>query len=908
MQQLISALGSGNSVIFFGAGPSMEAGLPSWSSLAKMIADSASKLLADPLPIVYREISAKDFPKAIGELERIANSKGFSGRKIIIDSISNFTKDTGNTGDIYSLMGKLPTKLYLTTNFDSIFERHLRSAKIVPNIFNNTSESIDEIDPASYDKSIIHIHGSIDHGGEIIITDTDYNNVIVDDKFSALRQIISSYLSTSAVAIIGYSFTDPDLMIIARTVSSIIHRKHPIIAVIADATDKQANDFSREYNINVKNYSSGSNHSELKAMLSTIVKWLETPQAPVEKDTESMRAAQTLYVYNATEAAGDPAIIAAIKSLLLTILTSNKRALTLSELPELLRVSYGVKPNEAFLLKAIDECKQENNIISDGTLIQITDRGNEVVSVSNRKYKRLWSNLYDQAKLSISQDDSLDSVLQNVLISLFSNRAAEAVSLSMSNEPIETSSISLFDLIEKSALDIGNYAIRLKFIEYVIDMLRRPNAVQRAIIEHLGRSLFCVHALRLDANANKAFGSIFTDKAFLLDSNILIPLIAKDSPNHQSITSLLSSMKASGAKLYTTNGFLQELIIHANWALTFIYEHSDDQAAILDAARGFNQWDGNEFLSGWIILTNSSGIKLDINDYMHECFKSKNLNQTEVKNMIEQVLNIELISQSRFADCSKDYLTIFHETEKYIKGNAYAGKSATRIETEAEVYTIIHEWENYSCKAKCPHDTAILSSGGYLNSVALRGPFPLKKNITTTVFALGSYISTYLNSDAIHDFSAIVKSEFFNSASDYIEDKQLQTFFSSTINAADRAYTEQLRPMLEKIRNNLIPEDLPETLGEIAPIQRPGIVNSLSSFISKMIESDQITTLKKTLEEAKLSAENESIRATEESKKAKEEAEKARNASERAERAEALLIKRQRGEKRYKRLKKSKPC
>ena len=168
MNRLIATLGTGRAVIIYGAGPSSEIGLPTWVQLSTLVAEEAAEALGKSLPAINDDIKRGRIQKALGDMERLLDKEEIEGQKFIAKIVCNALVDTNSEGELYKLMAKLPVNLYMTTNFDDVFERHLKNLSLIPAVYTNTRESMEEFNPASYDKNIFHVHGSIKHGAEVV--------------------------------------------------------------------------------------------------------------------------------------------------------------------------------------------------------------------------------------------------------------------------------------------------------------------------------------------------------------------------------------------------------------------------------------------------------------------------------------------------------------------------------------------------------------------------------------------------------------------------------------------------------------------------------------------------------------------------------------------------------------------
>lgn len=879
LQELISAIGCERAVVFFGAGPSSEIELLNWSSLASSVANTVYGILEKKLNEIDRCIQEKDFPHAFGIMERELKRRGLDGRSIIEKEIQDLLVDNGLIGSIYTSLAKLPVHLYMTTNYDSVFERHLFRIGKSPEVYNNTKTSLEEVDPASYEKSLIHVHGSFKHGGHLIITDTDYLEIQKKPEFAAVRMLIESHLCSSPVVIIGYSLTDPDLRFVSRSVAAIVRRTHPVIALIADADNEQVSELSQDYNIQVLPYQSHNHHKELKDMLSTVVNWLQNTQVRQTVSQNDMKAAQTLYIYDVAKSAKEPLVKAAVKSLIIVAAYEASNGLEEDMLKDKLREVAGARPDDSLISQALSECIEENLLDKKDTKIVLTDIGSRMLDLSNRKYLRLWGNLYRHLESVLGMKIEIDGILENVLIGLFSERAAEAVGLAFCDQAVETSSMNLFEVISSRIQDVDNNSVRLCIINYIIDMLRKPNKQQREIMIHLGRSLFCTHALKIDIEAHNAFSSFVDNRALILDSNILIPLLALGCPTHQSIKTLIQTALDNGMKCLTTPLFITETLNHIEWAANFIRDNSENESIILSAARGFGVWQGNEFLSGLIKMSNEKGSRINFNQYCRLCIGVSRLSQKSIKQYLKDEYSTEVLDPNSCRSL-EEFTAIRDDTYQYIKDNSSSNKSDLRKHAEAEAYAIIHEWRNFEKSDATATSSTLFSYGGYLNHIASKSTHALGFNVVITPYSLGAFVEAYLNPDATSDFGTIVRSEFFNTASDFIEDTELQQYFTTLINAADRVYEEQLRPRLAELDTGLFPEDLPNTLDEIPPLERPDVVRVLSTLYTDYTSYEHVKEMKREIELTQ------------------KEAEQARQ---RAERAEKLLEKRRRGQRRYER-------
>jgi hypothetical protein len=576
-----------------------------------------------------------------------------------------------------------------------------------------------------------------------------------------------------------------------------------------------------------------------------VVKWLEEPQTGAVAETNELRLAQALYVFDAVREAGKPALLIALKSLILSALADVQDGVPAGSLETLLEERLGVKRQDGLAEEAWKICESEGLVSEQSGTLTLAEKGRKHLDVSRRRYQRLWRSLAEHAQLAIGTDEDVRPALESALFALFSERAAEAIGLAILGRGVETSSLRLFELLAEHARTLRDETTRLRFIEYVVDLLRKPNSVQRAIVEHLGRNLFCAHALMMDVETNKLLTGYTLHRPLIVDSNVLISLLAKGCPQHDAIRALLEAAAQSGVSLCTIDGFVQEVIDHAIWARGFVADHPDDDGMLLNAAKGFRPYDGNDFLSGMIATENALGARRGLDEYLRQCLGSTRPTSAELCPTLEERWGIRCLDQAALEASNPDIATVRHETEAFIRQSAPASKRDTRIRAEASAYAIVHKWSLVGEGEIQTTGALVLSAGTYFNRIAREGPHKLEYGAGTTPYALSGYLATYVNAASVHDFATIVRSEFFATASDLLDEQELERYFSDTIAAADRAYQEVLRPRLAELRAELVPEDLPETLDDVAPVDRPQVVRGLSTVIDELTDAAEVARLRK---------------------------------------------------------------
>ncbi|MDZ4064936.1 MAG: hypothetical protein U1E22_09760, partial [Coriobacteriia bacterium] len=474
----------------------------------------------------------------------------------------------------------------------------------------------------------------------------------------------------------------------------------------------------------------------------------------------------------------------------------------------------------------------------------LTEQGLQLSDVARRKMVRVWENLFDDVGLRVGGEESLGPILMDVLVALFGERAAEAVSLAFASSPVQTSSSSLYEMIAGEAARIGDGAVRFRFIAYVVDMLRRPNQVQRTVIDYLAKALFCSHALKMDAPSSGLAAGLVGNKTLIVDSNILISLLALRSPQHAELRTLMDAGRDAGIALVTTVGFVEETRKHANWAREFEERSVGDDSALLLAATGAAGWDGNDFLSGFMAWRAEDGTASRIHPYLAECVGGGAPTSEGIATKLAAQWGVTVVSVDDVCRECGNGEAVYRETLDFVMSEASADKTARRQRSEAEAYTTVFCWPGFSVSRGLSPEAYVLSAGGYLNKIARCGPHLMDTNVVVTAYTLGGFLSTYVNANAVHDFSAIIRAEFFASSAEFVDEKLLERDFDAAITSAERVFEERLRPLIQELEAGLLPSDLPEDLSGVPKLQRPEAVRSLARAVEEFVSPEAISEIK----------------------------------------------------------------
>ena len=206
---LLDALRNDRLVVFAGAGVSMgpPAGLPNFRDLTKAIAQGTREIVPG-----WKEDPSFREDSFLGRLsDQGVDVHGRAAQELL----KGDPKPTGLHRDLLRLYREPASVRIVTTNFDLLFERAAREMfpSGTPEVFRAPA-----LPSGRKFDGIVHVHGSLDRPGEMVLTDKDFGQVYITEGW-AQRFLVDLFRSFS-VLFIGYSHNDVVMTYLARALVS----------------------------------------------------------------------------------------------------------------------------------------------------------------------------------------------------------------------------------------------------------------------------------------------------------------------------------------------------------------------------------------------------------------------------------------------------------------------------------------------------------------------------------------------------------------------------------------------------------------------------------------------------------------------------------------------------------------
>lgn len=192
LKEYPDALNDGAGAVFVGAGVSMAAGYPSWSTLLQEIGDElgvSSKNIQDLAALAQWSIQES------GGATRVRN--------VIKEHIGV----DHPLPEALQIVARLPVRHIWTTNYDRLIERAFRE---IDRPIDSVSAAKDLALKATPGATRLYkMHGSVDRLDDVVISTDDYE--LFRSRRGAYLPLLHAHLTSMSMLFIGLSFTDPNI-------------------------------------------------------------------------------------------------------------------------------------------------------------------------------------------------------------------------------------------------------------------------------------------------------------------------------------------------------------------------------------------------------------------------------------------------------------------------------------------------------------------------------------------------------------------------------------------------------------------------------------------------------------------------------------------------------------------------
>lgn len=705
--QLLKNISHGDSIVLIGSGISIESGFPSWKNLAEYVFKEISEVEdydCSYLGNLLKNPESENLLKFFDSVEKLIT------KKALVDIVKKcFDSVVEKENKIYPIISKWPIECFLTTNYDSEIKKYLNKEGLTFIEKGNTKEDFFSL-RTDTEKTIFKIHGTLDYSESVIITKSDYEAVKTSDNFKYWREKLKSVFQMCNLVIIGYSAKDPDFNAVLDSVKNFMSPQKPIYMFAADLDKKTQEEFYRDKNIFVIDYKtteSGS-HKMLKNLLKTYTAFLPSRGSNFIHRTreaiENNDFASAMYIYDELVYGNQSLLCKILNNCLLICLQKYENGCSLEEIMVYFSRNK-ITDDQASLKDSLADLLKNSCIKKVNEIFKITEKGTEIINgikSENDTYKEKFleycHNFLSQRNLKTESVLKIRNDVDKGLEVLFRKRGIDIAKKIILDDEYEIS--VEFDVAEAFEAISNNYTEEESdvFIDFMLDILEQPEKIVRDYMALMCNKYFMFHILGHDKQARQNRLETLNRNKIFIDSNIMLPLLAKSCQNHKFITDLLNDLKRINEELCITTNILKEIEAHAYWAISRFANSKIDNLELYKIQTGLYGYKENLFISGGMLYCNQNGIQ-NMDTYFEDCFGEDYVNS--YSDSIKQKLvefGIKIIDKDYFQNFKEFHYTNFEEYKQKIeedrkKNNSY--RSCLQCETEAELL-VISELEEMS--------------------------------------------------------------------------------------------------------------------------------------------------------------------------------------------------------------------
>jgi hypothetical protein len=201
---------NGKLVLFLGAGASVGAGLPTWTTLLKLLAADAK--LDAPTQKALSELPVLDQARIIGD--RLHQRTAQEGEAVRTLSQAILKHVVANRFSLtHAFLANLDITESVTTNYDTLFEDASEAAGHKTAVLPYGSAS-------GTDRWLLKMHGCVNFPEDIVLTREDFMRYAY--RRGALAGIVQALLITRHMLFVGFSLTDENFQRIADQVRKVV--------------------------------------------------------------------------------------------------------------------------------------------------------------------------------------------------------------------------------------------------------------------------------------------------------------------------------------------------------------------------------------------------------------------------------------------------------------------------------------------------------------------------------------------------------------------------------------------------------------------------------------------------------------------------------------------------------------
>lgn len=827
---LLEKIIRGNAIALIGSGPSAAMGYPSWEELVRKTYELA-KESGDTIDeeSFNQHIEKKEFAKAFSCLQdNISRGKLIHFIKKCLVPSTECSSD-----EIYRILTRWPFVCYLTTNFDDEIQVHLKENN--KNNFHTFLNGRDDFRIFRNDMKdyIFKIHGSLEDSESAIITEEDYHALRYEPKWLHYKEGLKCIFRMFDVIIIGHSLSDPDVKDIIESIKEFTSPTNPIYMFMSNITSSDVTRYRTKNNIQIFKYSAnGKDHSQLARLLKTYDSFILPAGQSILRQTQDSLKAATLYAFR---------VLSHVKEtidwenyILMNIPSQSQVGLKIDEIKNSIN-----NQNLAINYSRCMAVLQNNNLVKlNSERYNRTALGDELVAKCQTSARTIENLAINSAVEALTQlVPSIDraeyaKLIKNTILSVFEKRGLIIVQKIFSETITSGEVIDIFEEIAHVASTITNVEIRIAFIQVMRDFILYPSNHQKQFLASIAQGFFIFHMLGNNSDHADFRKKIFENTYWFVDSNMLLPLLAKGCFNHDFVVDLFVKLKEKKAQLIVTDRILREVCEHLDWAINNCKTRKDffANATLISGSKQ------NLFIDGFIHQKS----RMSSRDFGEYCESIKRKLAYGAKEFLRDfnisVKNIDLSNETimtRFSVEKANLEILRHELSSY--------RSELQVETEAELLILMSE---------------IKKDGSFVYFLSQSNIF-LKTETKIKTFsgeAIYRYLLSLPDSSCSQHLHECLLNELYASGVNFIDKDSYNKFFNEDIELAKLNYESEKQKYIDLLETVDSVAELDKAFYATPDLKKPLFVDQMSTKIADLSTEKYIMVQKENQKKAEMIA------------------------------------------------------
>jgi len=351
--------------------------------------------------------------------------------------------------------------------------------------------------------------------------------------------------------------------------------------------------------------------------------------------------------------------------------------------------------------------------------------------------------------------------------------------------------------------------------------LTQPTESVRVLVDYLARASTCLVVLGMDPDGQRLRQEFLNGRALILDSNVIIQLLAVGSADSVLVRDLIPRLQGLGVVQATTTSWVEEAEEHFEWAKRHVERHGELSSQVLDAARGVGAYDPNAFLEGFVHWRATS------EDSSFASYVTRVASQG-IRRALETDYRVHVLKLDNMVDALQAAPVRHENLQAILQVVADRGrvKRLSRADAEADALTWLRLWAYLPEQHRPGGATraSVLSRTGFLRTVAREGELEIPEPVVVRPEALAQYVwSIQVGGPPLGAAADAVRSAYVQSIAGYSDPTAFERVFAPLIRQS-----EDVMRTIAADPNSFIAGALGgQDWREIAPLDRPAAAEVL---------------------------------------------------------------------------------